>query len=125
MIYDDTPVIDITEHLVEQQARKVAARAAGMPALRRLVEAAQNDTGQSRVCGRFLLGLYNGSAFPFNLVELRLLDQALWQDCMAVLAMDQSPRQEVHQLVENGPAIWEELKATWTTERDRRAWEAV
>lgn len=125
MIDDDIPVVDITQLLAEQRARTVAARAAGLPALLRLVDVALGDTGQSRVCGRLLLGLYNGSAFPFNLVELRLLDQALWQDCMAVLAMDQSPRQEVHQLVENGPAIWEELKAAWTTDRDRRAWEAV
>lgn len=122
MINDDIPVIDITELLAKQLARTAAARAAGLPALRRLVDVAQRDTGQSRVCGRLLLGLYNGSAYPFSLVDLRLLDHALWQDCMAVLAMDQCPEKEVHQLIEDGCAIWDELKAAWTTERDRRAW---
>jgi len=121
MIDEATPMIDITWQVADWQAREAAAYAAGVPALLRLVEVAQGDTGQSGVCGRFLLGVYNGTAFPFNLVDLRRLDPDLWQDCMAVLAMDKSPRKEVHQLVADGYAIWEELKKAWGADRKRRA----
>lgn len=119
----DPFVANIGQMLAQRQERTNAAYAVGLPALRRLLDVAQNDTGQSRICGRFLLGMYNGSAYPFNLIDLRCLDDALWQDCIAVLSMGQRPNEEVHHLIENGPAIWEALKAALTTERDRRAWE--
>lgn len=125
MIDEVTPVIDITWEIAEWQQRQAAAHAEGVPALLRLVEVAQGDTGQSGVCGRFLLGVYNGAAYPFNLVDLRRLDYDLWQDCLAVLAMDRRPRQEVHQMVENGYDIWEGLKKAWATDRKRRARRAV
>ncbi|MBD9483874.1 hypothetical protein IB229_12885 [Pseudomonas sp. PDM14] len=84
-----------------------------MEALNRLLPVAQRRTGQSRIVGTFLLSLYNGSAFPFPLTDLRGLDTALWNDCMALLRMDRRPEQEVHLYVENGEAIWSLLKAAW------------
>ena len=97
----------------ENEARRTAAEEAGLPALHRLVEVAKRGTGQSRICGRFLLALYNSRTFPFDMSDLRSLDQALWEDCMSVLRLDQRPRDEVHNLVDNGFTIWEELKAVW------------
>lgn len=66
-------------------------------ALLRLWQVAQRDTGQSRVCARLLLGLYNGTRFPFDLTDLRLLDQALLEDALAVIRMDAAPATEVHE----------------------------
>lgn len=106
--------------IAEHQERRALAEKVGIPALNRLIEVARRDTGQSEICGRFLLSLYNGHTFPFNLVDFRNLDQSLWDDCMSVLFLDQRPKKEVHLWIEGGPAIWEELKSSWRTARDRR-----
>ena len=69
----------------------------GVAALRRLYLVACRDSGQCRYIARFLLGLYNGMRFPFDLTDLRAIDAELFDDCMAVLNMDaRLTRQEVH-----------------------------
>jgi hypothetical protein len=69
----------------------------GNAALERLLPIAARDHGQAVRVQRFLLGLYNGSNFPFDLNELRGLDLALMEDCLAVLAMDMDgPAVEIH-----------------------------
>lgn len=103
--------------MMEREQQRAASEAAGLPALFRLVEVARRDTGQSRICGRFLLALYNSNAFPFNLSDLRSLERTIWEDCIAVLGLDQRPRKEIHLLIKDGPAIWEELKSTWAPNR--------
>ncbi len=85
----------------------------GERALTRLVHFAQQDVGQSRIVGRFLLGLYDGDRYAFDLTELRLLDLALFQDCMDVLSLDYQPEVEVHQRVKDGQAIWNQLMKRW------------
>lgn len=85
----------------------------GITALRRLLPIAQGDTGQCRVVAEFLLGLYNGSRFPFDMTGFRLLDSAIFNDCMKVLRMDSRPSREVHEYFENGGRIWESLAADW------------
>lgn len=62
-------------------------REAGIAALKRLLEVAQSDTGQSGVVALFLLGLYNGRDFKFDMTELRRLDPNLLEDCLALLRM--------------------------------------
>lgn len=103
---------DLNRQAVEQ-AERPYIREAGIQALQRLVPVAQRDSGQSGTVGRFLLSLYNGRAFPFPLTELRGLDTTLWDDCLAVLRMDRRPEQEVHEYIENGDAIWSQLKKDW------------
>lgn len=93
-----------------------ADRAAGEAALRRLMPIARRDTGQSRRVALFLLGLYNGYRFPFNLSELRGLDYEVMDDCLAVLRMDTSALQEVHLYFENGSAVFETLARDWGME---------
>ena len=51
----------------------------------RLWSMAQKDTHQGRHVAHFLLGLYNGQLFPFDLTRLRGLDRQPLDDCMAVL----------------------------------------
>lgn len=103
------------------QARELEARAAELPAIRmegeaalhRLLPIAQRDTGQSSVVARFLLNLYNGDRFPFDMTDLRRLDYEVFDDCMAVLRMDFQPAKWVHEHIENGSAIWERMAKEW------------
>lgn len=101
---------DELQQLLEQRKHR---HTVGIAALQRLVKVAQGDTGQSGVVGRFLLGLYNGDEFPFDLVDLRRLDTDLHDDCISVLRLDYTPVQEVHRYFKNGDRIWRELKANW------------
>lgn len=90
-----------------------AVTEAGIPALERLVIVANRDTGQAATVRCFLLGLYNGHRFPFNLVTLRGLDKALFDDCMAVLTLDaRATAKEVHQYLDNGGELFERWALT-------------
>lgn len=97
----------------EAEAKKPAIRAAGLEALKRLLPIAQGDSGQCRYVAAFLLGLYNGTRFPFDMTNFRGLDRKIFNDCMAVLAMDYQPAQEVHTYFENGGEIFENLAKDW------------
>lgn len=110
------PLQDALNRLAVEEAERPYIRAAGLEALHRLLPIAQRDSGQSGIVARFLLSLYNGADFPFPLTDLRKLDSALYQDCIAVLHLDNRPEQEVHTYVANGDAIWEGFKKVW------RAW---
>lgn len=117
----DSVLVDLAAKLADQQARQARAQAEGVPALRRLVAVAQCDTGQSRIVGRFLLGLWNGSDYGFDLTALRGLDAELHDDCLAVLRLDHAPAREVHQYLEDGDRLWQGLRERYTTERDLRS----
>lgn len=113
-------IMDVSEaisaSLANMQARKAGRaqiKADGISALCRLVAATRHDSGQSAVIGRFLLGLWNGAAYPFDLVTLRGLDIALHDDCLAVLRLDEGAELEVHEYIENGTAIWADLRKRW------------
>ena len=85
----------------------------GVAALHRLLPIAQGHSGQCRYVAAFLLGLYNGQRFPFDLTDFRGLDLSIFNDCMAVLRMDKTPECEVHIYFDNGSAIWEDLAKRW------------
>lgn len=97
----------------ERQAALPKIRADGVEALTRLLHIAQGDSGQCRHVAAFLLGLYNGDRFKFDLTDFRCLDYELFDDCMTVLRMDFQPAQEVHCYFENGGRIWEQLAKDW------------
>ncbi len=108
-----------TQLLIAAREREVriaelpSIRVDGEEALRRLLPIAHRNTGQSMVIARFLLNLYNGDRFPFDMTDLRRLDFELFDDCMAVLRMDFQPQKEVHLHFENGSTIWEALAKEW------------
>ncbi|CAE6923765.1 conserved protein of unknown function [Pseudomonas marincola] len=104
---------DALNRLAVEEAERPYIRAAGLAALYRLLPVAQRDSGQSGVVARFLLSLYNGTAYPFPLTDLRKLDTTLWHDCIAVLRLDQRPEQEVHQYIEHGEQVWDGFKKVW------------
>ena len=90
------------------------AETRGVAALLRLFETARGHSGQCRYIAHFLLGLYNGTRFPFDLTDLRAIDTALFDDCMAVLRMDALiTRQEVHRYIEDGNHAFEQLARDW------------
>lgn len=62
---------------------------------------AQRDTGQSSVCAKLLLGLYNGQRFPFALTDLRRLDCDLRRAAFDLMGADASGgiSCEVHDLL--------------------------
>ncbi len=48
------------------------------------------DTGGGSTCAKLLLGLYNGDRFPFDLTDLRRLDDANLAAAITILYMDAS-----------------------------------
>lgn len=109
--FDDDAGERLRQQIADIERRRSAAKINGIPALERLMELAQGDTGQARIVGRFLLGLYNGTAYPFPLFNLRSLDMDIWDDCMAVLALDQFPEKEIHLILPNGSQVFDRLIA--------------
>lgn len=96
-------VNDFFQQILDLDADRQAATEVGIPALMRLADIAERDSGQAGTVRSFLLGLYNGYVFPFNLTRLRGLDKALFDDCMAVLTLDaRATAQEVHHYLDNG-----------------------
>lgn len=85
----------------------------GVEALVRLLKIARGHSGQCRHVAAFLVGLYNGNRFKFDLTDFRCVDRAIFDDCMEVLKMDYAPIREVHQYFTNGGKIWEDLAKQW------------
>lgn len=70
-----------------------------LDALAKLWQLAQGDSGGEKVAAKLLLGLYNGRRFPFDLTDLRVLDEVNLERALLVLEMDARPRREVHELL--------------------------
>lgn len=108
---EDAP---INQQIRAEDAKREDVMEQGKAALFRLYEVAQGDTGQCRTIVRFLAGLYNGSAYPFDLTDLRTIDHALFEDSMAVLRMDaRHCAQEVHNYFDNGDSRWQKMISDW------------
>lgn len=98
----------------EQEARELPKiREEGVAALTRLLNIARGHSGQCRRVATFLLSLYNGTRFKMDLTDFRCLDREIFDDCLAVLRMDNQPQQEVHCYFKNGGRIWEQLAKDW------------
>lgn len=99
----DKAVDGFFRQMAALDAERETVTATGLPALTRLAAIADRDSGQAGTVRAFLLGLYNGYRFPFNLVKLRGLDKALFDDCLAVLALDaRATAKEIHCYLDNG-----------------------
>lgn len=83
-------------------------------ALVRLLQAALHGSGDghSEICRDFLLGLWDGQEHPFNLSRLRRLEIEQWQDCMAVLQLQQYSLSPIHLCIKDGESIWQRLKVS-------------
>jgi hypothetical protein len=115
---EDAP---INQQIRAEDAKREDVMEEGKAALFRLYEVAQGDTGQCRVIARFLAGLYNGARFPFDLTDLRAIDNKLFDDCMSLLRMDaRHCVQEVHNYFDNGGQRWEAMISDWKMENSSR-----
>ena len=92
------------------------ATADQMVALRHLWVIANGHSGQCRIVARFLLGLYNGTRFPFDMTDFRCLDSELFEECLTVLRMDNTPAAEVHVLLGVPGQAFEKLADDWRIE---------
>ncbi len=90
-----------------------STRTEQIEALRRLWALANSHSGQCRYVARFLLGLYNGTRFPFDLTDFRCLDEEIFRDCLQVLALDNRPSAEVHVLLGVPGSAFEDLALDW------------
>lgn len=108
--HQDDAVNEFMAQIRAHDIERETVLAAGVPALQRLAKVAQRDSGQAATVRLFLLGLYNGYRFPFNLTALRGLDLELFNDCMAVLTLDaRATVKEVHQYFNNGGELFEQF----------------
>jgi len=85
----------------------------GVEELARLLRIARGNSGQCRVVAEFLLSLYNGNRFKFDLTDFRCLDREIFDDCLEVLKLDYCPVREVHRYFKDGSRIWENLAKDW------------
>lgn len=102
-----------------QRAAEIRARDrdSGLDSLVHLVRIAEGDTGQCGIIARFLAGLYNGTAFPFDLTELRGLDEDLFEHCLAVLRLDNTPAVEIQDYFPDGEARWQRMLKDWNLDK--------
>lgn len=99
----------------EKQARERAAKQEQhKQALTKVLKMALDDCGGGRVCRDFLLSLYNGHAYPFNLNGLRNLDGGLYAACITIMNVDcrPNPVMEIHEWFTNGNEVFNKLKAS-------------
>jgi len=97
----------------EYQARRPAIVCTGTQALNRLIPIALSRTVEGKAVGNFLLGLYDGSEYRFDLTQLYHLDLRALGDCMSVLQMDYLPEVEIHERIADGKSIWHQLLDQW------------
>ena len=95
--------LDIDDDMQRMQLRKREATAKGGHAFQRLLQLAETrDSGQVRRVALFIAATYNGEAFPFDLFELRAVDESISDDmllCIDALRWGQS---DLHSLVPDG-----------------------
>lgn len=98
-----------------QRALEVRAqdRDAGFDSLDWLVDLTLGETGQCGIVARFLASLYNGQDFPFDLTELRGLDDDLFEHCLAVLRLDNTPTVEIHNYLPDGEKVFRKMLEDW------------
>lgn len=53
--------------------------------------------GGARVAAKLILSMYNGSRFPFDVTELRCLDQSMLEEALVLMRFDSRPQMEVHE----------------------------
>ena len=79
------------------------ATAKGGQAYARLLHLAETrDSGQIRRIVQFIASTYNGQAFPFDLFDLRGLDEAIGDDMLACLDALRWGHADLYRLVPNG-----------------------
>lgn len=109
----------VSRSVTSEKHNRAQVASEGVAALKRLYPIALRDTGQAKIVAKFLAGLYNGYRFPFDLTDLRMIDDSIFEDCMALLRMDaRQCEQEVHQYFDDGSSKWEKMIRDWGLSKD-------
>ena len=91
------------DQLAEWERRALEAQGKAAQALLRLVDVAERyDSGQARRVAGFLASTFNGSAYPFDLFELRTLDVPLADDAIACIDALRWGKADLHKLIPDG-----------------------
>jgi len=83
----------------------------GLPALHRIYAAASGASGQSKILRAFIVGMFNGDDHPFDLNQLRALDETLFDDALAVIQLDRHAEEEVHRYL---PTTAQQAISSWS-----------
>lgn len=93
---------------------RAGAHRRGVEAFERLLASAErSDTGQAGRVARFLAGLYNGEAFPFDLFELRAVDLAIGDDMLCCLNAHRWAVADLHSQVSDGDQRVRRMIEAW------------
>lgn len=85
------------------QGRSREATAKAAQAFQRLLHIAErSDTGQARRVANFIASTFNGQDFPFDLYELRTVDEAIGDDMLACIDGLRWGKADLHTLVPDG-----------------------
>lgn len=94
--------IDYETVRAKRHAHQAELKGRGLPALLRLVDAAEQHSGQSHHCRRILLAVYNGEAWPLELTRLRVLDEDLQRAALTIIEWAAYTDRELHEFLPDG-----------------------
>ena len=95
--------LDIDDDMQRMLLRKGEATAKGGHAYQRLLQLAETrDSGQVRRVVLFIAAAHNGEAFPFDLFELRAVDEAISDDMLLCIDALRWGQADLHSLVPDG-----------------------
>lgn len=95
------------------QRRSTATSKGGQAFLRLLQLAETHDSGQVRCIARFIAATYNSEAFPFDVFELRAVDEAIGDDMLLCLDALRWGQADLHTLVPEGDQRVRAVIARW------------
>ena len=78
---------------------------------------AEGDTEHAETVAEFLAGLYNGSAYRFDLTALQALDDDLFEHWLSVLRLNHRPTVEVHGYFPGGEQRWQQIITRWNLDK--------
>jgi hypothetical protein len=105
---------ELGDDMERMRRRKSEATAKGGQAYLRLLQLAETrDSGQIRRIALFLASTYNGEAFPFDLFELRTVDEAISDDMLTCLDALRWGQADLHTLVPDGDRRMKAVIELW------------
>jgi len=112
---------EFDDDLARIRRRKSEATAKGGQAFLRLLRLAEeHDSGQAIRTAGFIASAYNGQVFPFDLYELRTLDEAIADDMLLCIDALRWAQADLHTLVPDGDrrvrAVLEQHGLKWPEE---------
>jgi hypothetical protein len=110
----DSEIRALDERLLSWERRAEEAQAKAAQAFGRLLHLAETrDSGQARSIAQFIAATYNGSAFKFDLFQLRMLDVQISDDMLAALDALRWGKADLFRLVPVGDKRVQAVIALW------------